>query len=218
MLQLDESLIIGEGVDRTVYAHPDDSDLCIKIARCNFASEYQVQGVRDSLFFMLRKFDKNHFDYNYTDALYARRLQGKGQTDQYFRHLPECYGFIDTNLGRGVLWQRIRNYDGTDCPTLRDCYFSPELLGENDKEKLWSALNDFFAWQLRCCIMLREMAFANTLVCNIEDDKIRLYHVDAIGCVDLIPLANYSNLFAKMRILSKIRSFRKHMVKWLGEP
>ncbi len=67
-------------------------------------------------------------------------------------------------------------------------------------------------------IMLREMAFVNTLVCRIDENTIRLYHVDAIGCVDLIPLADYARWFAKMRIWNKVRRFRKRLIKKIEKP
>jgi len=216
MLQLDDSQIIGSGVDRIVYGHPENADLCIKIPRCNFNNDFEIKGTRDKLYYLLRGFRKEYFDYNYTDVLYAQMLQKKEKDNLIFKHLPFCEGFVETNHGKGVLWQRIRNFDGTDSITLRDCYFTPGLLGTDEKQLLWNALNDFFLWQIDNAVMLREMAFANTLVCRLEKEKIRLYHVDAIGCVDLFPLADYAEWFARLRIRSKVHRFRKQILKWLG--
>lgn len=218
MLFIDKSQQVGRGVDRVVYAHPHDPTLCIKIARNDFSSEYMVKGVRDHIYHALRGFRKEYFDYNYTDVEYADRLGKKGDTSEVFRHLPQCYGYVESNLGRGVLWQRIQNYDGSTCLSLRECYFTPGLLGDNESDILWPAFNDFFSWQLQHGIMLREMAFANTLICRITPETIRLYHVDAIGCVDLFPLANHAQWFARLRIQSKIRRFKKHLIQWLGKP
>ncbi|HKJ66056.1 MAG TPA: YrbL family protein, partial [Desulfopila sp.] len=172
----------------------------------------------DYLYYALRLFNKEHFDFNYIDALYACRIAKRGEKNVSFQHLPRCHGFVETNLGKGVLWQRIRNFDGSDCFSLRDCYLTPGLLGENERKIIRAALDQFFAWQMKNAIMLREMAFANTLVCRIDPQTIRLYHVDAIGCADIVPLANHARWFARMRIWSKIRSFRKQITKWLDGP
>jgi hypothetical protein len=49
----------------------------------------------------------------------------------------------------------------------------------------------------------------------MNNSKIRLYHIDAIGCVDIIPLALHADWFADLRIRSKIHSFKKKKLAWL---
>lgn len=216
MIHIDDSLIIGSGVDRTVYAHPQDGKRCIKIPKCDVINDFRITGLRDNIYYLSRRCDKRYFDFNFTDVQYAERLKKKHMTDSVFRHLPICHGFVETNLGKGVLWQRIQNFDGSDCYTLRDCSNSPGLLGEKEKDILRNALEEFFSWQIDNGIMLREMALINTLICQVKPSKYRLYHVDAIGCVDLIPLADYALWFARLRIRMKVRRFRRHVFKKLG--
>jgi hypothetical protein len=97
-----------------------------------------------------------------------------------------------------------------------DCKSNPYLLGINQKELLWHGLKEFFTWQIEHAVMLREMAFSNTLVRQSAPQSIRLYHIDTIGCVDLIPLASCSREFARLRVRSKVHCFRKKIVAWLG--
>lgn len=217
MLLLKELTPIGSGVDRVVYPHPDNPGLCIKIPKYRTGKDLEVQEFRDKVFCLTRLGNKDYLDYNFTDELYARELE-KRNSPEVFNHLPRCYSFADTDLGRGVVWEYIVDYDGSPCLSLKDCESNPGQLGSNEKELLWGALDEFFAWQLKHAIMLREMAFSNTLVKQNAPQSIQLYHIDAIGCVDLVPLAVYSREFARLRVRSKVHRFRKKMIEWLGPP
>jgi hypothetical protein len=210
MLALDSKMEIGRGEDRVVYAHPDDSSKCIKMARKSFGKDYVISGLHDRIYYLSRGCDTRYFDYNYIDVLYAEQLKGRGG-DELFAHIPRCYGEVETNIGTGVLWQRIQNYDGSDCITLKTLFRSEGMLGENEKEIVRETLNTFFEWQLNNCIMLREMAYTNTLICEVRPGTYKLYHIDAIGCVDLVPLAEHWRFFCGLRVQSKIRSFKKRI-------
>lgn len=217
MLQLKDLPPIGSGVDRIVYPHPQQAGLCIKIAKYGTARDIEVKDFRDRLFLITRLGSRDQLDYNFTDVRYAEKLERRNGPD-IFNHLPRCYGFVETDLGQGVVWEHITNFDGSPCLSLKDCKQSPGQLGESENDMLWAALLEFFSWQTRNAIMLREMAYSNTLVKQVAPGSIRLYHIDAIGCVDLIPIAAYSQTFARLRVMSKVSRFKNKMVKWLGPP
>ncbi len=208
---------LGAGVDRTVYRHPENPELCIKIPRYATGKDLKVTEIRDKIFCLSRFGDKRGLDFNYTDVRYADMLQKRNRTE-LFNHLPRCYGQVETDLGTGVIWEYIANYDNTPCLSLLNYKNEPERIGNNEKEMLWDALDIFFSWQVKHAVMLREMAFSNTLIRKINSDSIRLYHIDAIGCVDLLPLADYSKSFARLRVRSKVYRFRKRIIPWLGAP
>lgn len=207
---------IGQGQDRTVYPHPDDPALCIKIAN-RAVADLEVAGIRDRLFLLMRGGRKEFLDYNFTDVQYARGLERRGE-EQLFRHLPRCYGFVETDLGAGVVWERIVDHDGSPCISLRQYKLADRPLTPAEIRLLWNALQEFFSWQIRHAVLLREMAYSNLLVRRLAADQVRIYHIDAIGCADLIPLADHFTWFAKLRVRSKVRRFYKRMVGWLGPP
>jgi len=207
---------LGSGEDRVVYPHPTDSSLCIKIPQRPFR-DLDVKGVRDTLFYLSRGCRKESLDYNSVDVVYAKKLQ-KQHDEQLFRHIPRCYGFVETDLGPGVVWQYICDFDGRPCATLKDFKHRGQPLTTGEVAMLWQALQEFFTWQLKHGILLREMAYTNILVCRLKPDQVRLYHIDAIGCADLIPFAHHATWFAKLRVFSKVSRFRKRMVQWLGPP
>ncbi|MBU0485948.1 MAG: PhoP regulatory network YrbL family protein [Proteobacteria bacterium] len=210
MIKLNNSNLVGTGNDRVVYQDPTHPDRCIKISRHPVDKSYQIKGLQNRLLWLARGRDLRYFDHNFVDVLTAELLE-KRNNQRVFDHLPRCFGFVDTDLGPGVSWETIRNSDNSPCISLKDCYHQPGILGENETELLKIALNEFFAWQLDNHIMLREIAFTNTLVRRNEDGSIRLYHIDAIGCVDIIPLALYFNGIAGLRIRSKIFRFKKKL-------
>lgn len=216
VIKLSDIAPLGSGEDRVVYPHPENADFCIKIPRISL-QDRKVKGFRDTLFYLSRFCRKESLDYNHVDVEYADKL-ARQKEENMFQHIPRCYGTIETDLGTGVVWQRIRDFDEQPCATLKDFKHRLQPLTREEIQLLWSALQEFFSWQLKNGIMLREMAYTNIVVCRLSPDKVRLYHIDAIGCADLIPLAAYARWFARLRVLSKVSRFRKRMVQWLGQP
>ena len=207
---------LGSGEDRVVYPHPERPDLCIKIPQRSL-DNLNIKGMRDTIFYLSRICRKESLDYNFVDVRYAERLERR-KDGNMFQHIPRCYGFVETDLGVGVVWQRIQDFDGKPCTTLKDIKHRGQPLTAEERDKLWMALQAFFSWQLDHGIMLREMAYTNIMICRLNENEIRLYHIDAIGCADLIPFADYATWFAKLRVLSKVSRFRKRMIEWLGAP
>lgn len=216
MITLSNIPPLGSGEDRVVYPYPGKPDLCIKIPQRSLQS-LDIKGVRDTIFYLTRNCRKEYLDYNFVDVKYAERLERRNERSM-FQHIPRCYGFVETDLGTGVAWQRIQDFDGSPCTTLKDIKHRGHPLTAEETCKLWMALQEFFSWQLKRGIMLREMAYTNILICRLTENQIRLYHIDAIGCADLIPLAFYVHWFARLRVFSKVSRFRKRMVEWLGPP
>ena len=217
MIALKNSTPIGRGDDRTVYRHPTVRDRCIKIPRIDFRHGFRPSGFNATLYWLSRAGQAKYFDFNYVDVVYAEALK-KRNAPETFAHIPYCYGYVDTDLGTGVAWDYICNHDGSPCRSLKDFSDNPELLGGREKELIWQGLDAFFSWQLDQLVLLREMAYSNTLVQEQQDGRFRLYHIDAIGCADLLPLAASSRIVAKLRIQSKVGRFRKRMINWLGDP
>ncbi len=217
MIILKDQQPIGGGDDRIVYRDPTNPERCIKIARVDFLNDFKPEGFNETLYWLSRLGQKKYFDFNYVDVEYASLL-GRRASLHSFAHIPKCFGLIDTDLGAGVSWEYICNHDQTTCKSLRDYSEHPEMPGEKEKRLLWHGLDAFFSWQLKEVIMLREIAYTNTLIQVQQDNRFKLYHIDAIGCADFIPLAKYSRFVAKLRIKSKVGRFRKRMITWLGPP
>lgn len=208
---------VGAGDDRLVYPDPTNPGKCIKISRINYERDFKPTGFNETLFWLSRACQARYLDFNYVDVVSAEALK-KRNSQESFTHIPYCYGYVETDLGTGVSWEYIVNHDTSSSASLKDYSDKSEMLTDEVKRLLWHGLDDFFTWQLEQIIMLREIAYTNTLVRIQQDGSYKLYHIDAIGCGDLIPLAKYSRFVAKLRVRSKVGRFRKRMVRWLGPP
>ena len=85
MLNLDNSLIIGKGANRTCYRHPSDKEKCIKVPN---KSQCETQAL----------------EIQYYELLASNSIA--------LKHISQYYGEIDTNIGKGYLYELIRDFDG----------------------------------------------------------------------------------------------------------
>lgn len=93
-------MIIGEGMERICYLHPDDQDKVVKIAKKATHGNKQ-----------------NHYEYKtYT---YLSKHHG------YLDCISHCFGFSETDLGPGLVCQCIRDYTGEISKTLFDSLNMP---------------------------------------------------------------------------------------------
>ena len=103
MLTLESSALIGRGLRRECYFHPEDENKCIKVV---------VSG-----------------DHKETrrEQSYYRLLEKRNIS---WRMLARFYGNVDTNLGEGAVFDLIRDYNGEISKTLGH-YFS--AINETDR-------------------------------------------------------------------------------------
>ena len=83
MLYLDESLLVGKGANRICYQHPVEREKCIKIPK---VSNCQTQAL----------------ECEYFKLLYTNNISWK--------HLSHYYGEVNTNIGRGYVYELIRDF------------------------------------------------------------------------------------------------------------
>lgn len=86
-IEINDSDIIGSGVTRHCYRHPLEKGLCIKIMKPDTDED-----------------DINEREYRYYQLLYSRKAS--------FEHIPHCYGYVDTNKGKGLVFDLIGENNG----------------------------------------------------------------------------------------------------------
>lgn len=114
MLTLTEKFASGK--HRTVWRHPLDTTLCIKIPIPNSGK------------------DDNANEHDYLHHLASRGVRS--------RHIPRTYGWVETDHGRGLILDLIRTPDGAPAPSLR----STLLHGQIDETKALRLINDTLDW------------------------------------------------------------------------
>ena len=209
MLRLSDQQPFASGEERDVYLHPEDDGRCIKISNVSPSEDFRPKGLRDWLFWVTRGCNKAYFDINYTDDLFCRQLSQRNDPE-VFKHIPKCYGLVDTDLGKGLVCELIQNEDGSPCITMKQ-YIQKH--GAISDVKVIRAVDDFLDWLVIQNIFLREMGGTNTFFQYKKNGAVKLYHIDAVGCLDLIPLANHWDWFSRLRIRIKINHLRRRKIK-----
>ncbi len=177
---LTEDLFYGAGRHKKCYLHPDNDNLCIKIA-------YNRGGQTD----LLREI-------NYIKVLKRR--------NKNYDLLPQYYGEIETNLGHGYLFEVIRNFDKSKSITLQEILLSPSLFKQNFdltvkmvkelKEKLFD--NE---------IITMGLFPENVIFQKISTDAYKVRIVNDMGSGVLIPLEYHFHYFAKAKVARRWEQF-----------
>lgn len=175
MLTLDETCLVGRGAHRECHRHPEDGNLCIKIVVFGDGSE-------------------------------SRREK------QYYRHLnrrqiswdmiPRFHGDVETNLGRGSVFDLILDSDGKVSKSLR-YYLSSKAELRAHHEDLSRALYALKNYLLDQRIITMRLKPKNIACKKMKSGSFRLFVIDNIGNSDFIPICNHSRFMARKKILRK---------------
>ena len=173
IIQLDDSLLYGQGSHKKCFLHPQNKNLCIKIA-------YNEGGQKD----LIREI-------NYIDVLKRRHKD--------YSILPKYFGKVNTNLGTGYVFEIIRDYNNGRTQTLEDFITDLNLFSQNYslivrllkelKEKLYKN-------EIITMVLFPE----NILFQKTNENTYRVRIVNDMGSAVLIPLEYYFTHFAHTKI------------------
>ena len=182
LLQLSNDLFVSEGPDRKCFRHPDDTRLCIKVLHPERRSGRFRREVR-----------------------YFKQLQ---QRKVDFLHIASFHGLVQTSIGKGVIFDLIRDDDERVSRTL--AYY---LEQENASFNAWviqeiEALkqNLFDQW-----VAFHDLNPSNILVQRLGFDEFRLVVIDGIGHNHFFPLVSYSRKYARNKIT---RVWNRRYLQW----
>lgn len=190
VLNLTDDLFIGHGLHKECYHYPGRDDLCVKVA-------YNHGGVVD-----LRR-----------ETRYRRVLQ--------FHHadtsmLPAYYGTVDTNKGKGYVYEIIRDYDGKVSQNL-EYFFSHEDVLHEHFEMIIEQLEQFHQKLYKNSILTMGIVPENIIVQQYEKGKYTFRLINDMGSAALIPLEYVVDSIAKIRVNKRWNQFLKRMEKWHRE-
>lgn len=180
VIQLDDSLLYGQGSHKKCFLHPHNKNLCIKIA-------YNEGGQKD----LIREI-------NYIDVLKRRHKD--------YSILPKYFGKVNTNLGTGYVFEIIRDYNNGRTQTLEDFITDLNLFSQNYslivrllkelKEKLYKN-------EIITMVLFPE----NILFQKTDENTYRVRIVNDMGSAVLIPLEYHFKYFAHTKILRRWKMF-----------
>ena len=172
---------IGTGRERACYIHPEDPRLAIKMPM----GEVSVQTQRDLKFY--RKLKK-------------RGIKG-------IPHLPDFHGLCETNLGRGIVVDLIRNYDGEISRPLN--WYLAQGVPIEEFEQYLEELKQSFLRNL--IIFNHDMVIGNLLFQKPSSRTAQLVVIDGLGDVVAIDWFDSFPFLARRKINRRWKRFIEHI-------
>jgi len=168
---------IGKGRERACYVHPEDPRLAIKMPM----GEVSDQTQRDLKFY--RKLKK-------------RGIKG-------IPHVPDFHGMCDTNLGRGIVVDLIRNYDGEISRPLN--WYLAQGVPIEEFDQFLQELKQSFLQNL--IIFNHDMTIGNLLFQKTSTASARLVAIDGLGDVVAIDWLDHFPFLVRRKINRRWKRF-----------
>ncbi len=184
MIILEDKHFFAQGDNQKCYVHPKNDDLCIKVLQKHVNVKVQKR-----------------------EITYYKILKKKNIS---WEHIAQLDSVIKTNLGDGIVFEFIKDFNGDVSKTL-DYYFleNTELSVQLAKEveKLKQFLFDE-------AVVFRDLITKNIVVKFDSDTKYKLVIIDGLGHNDLFPFVNYSKKMARQKI---VRQWNRKRSKWFDK-
>ena len=161
IINLEDSLFLGEGMNRKTYTHPIYKNLCIKIS--------SQRGLRSAK----------------REINYLKRLHARGVS---FDMIADFKGKVKTNLGIGDLYELVRDFDGE---ISKDLEYHLSLNDKNITSKMLSLIEDLRVYLREQYILFSDLDMDNILVKKESKDSFKLIIIDGIGDNNQIPFLSY---------------------------
>ncbi|KCB32423.1 PhoP regulatory network protein YrbL [Bordetella hinzii CA90 BAL1384] len=199
-IDLSHAAVLAQGGDRYVFEHPHDSCLLIKIM------DMQARGI-----YLAKRPFKRWYKQFQREGAYRVYLN---EFNEYVSSatrpsgvwrlpLARVLGVAQTNLGLGLLVEKIRDAQGGMAPSLRDLAGQGRYTGE-----LASQLDQLIEDLADAHVVLHDLSPGNIAVGYNADGKHGLYLVDGFGVMPLIPFQAWSRRLNRRRILKKYAEMR----------
>jgi hypothetical protein len=168
---------IGKGRERACYVHPEDPRLAIKMPM----GEVSDQTQRDLKFY---------------GKLKKRGIKG-------IPHVPDFHGLCDTNLGRGIVVDLIRNYDGEISRPLN--WYLAQGVPIEEFDQFLQELKQSFLQNL--IIFNHDMTIGNLLFQKTSTASAQLVAIDGLGDVVAIDWFDHFPFLVRRKINRRWKRF-----------
>lgn len=151
-ITLEKNDFLAKGGERTCFVNPLNKTQIIKIVHLKEKHNKQ-----------------NELEYQYYNYLKRHRKD--------FSHIAKCQGWVDTNHGAGLVFDRVVGYNGKDSKHFRH-YLKNRLLCE--KTELW-LMEDLRFYLEKNKILFIDASTVNLFCQETSPDKFKLIIFDGLG-------------------------------------
>ncbi|AOS98175.1 hypothetical protein AUP74_02780 [Microbulbifer aggregans] len=198
----------ARGGNRLCFIHPVDESLCIKVRRPDFtlADRRRKKGFPKNLKPL------SSFDDNLEEERVMSALQ-KQYGELVFRHVSRCYGFVDTDMGRGLVSELIRDGNGAISQTLKKVIWD-----EAFTEECRRAVTELCQFWETNLVPSRHLLLHNIVVQRDSEGAIqRLVVIDGLGSAGLLPIRLLPPSIQRKKIEKKIAVMHGRIKTLLGQ-
>lgn len=171
IVHLSEELLIGKGAHKKTYADPADETRCIKIPFVTPDTDLERE-------------------------LRYRRSRDKRKLES--RLLTAYFGTVETNLGTGYVFERVRDFDGNTSRTIRDV-ITAACSDSSVLPFVEEVMRKFKSMLFEELVITSNMEDDNFSIQRISESDYTIRITDNIGSPAFLPLAFYSDYFARRR-------------------
>ena len=189
------------GSQRHVFVHPADSRLIVKVPHDAYVA--RRSGVRSWKWYKKhwrRRLRVRHFIVFQREINEHLAVRATGPLPP---HMQTILGFLETDLGMGLVCACVRTRDGALAPTLKEI-IDAGTFDENARIHL----EEFFAWLRESPIVVGDLNIGNIVYGHHPSKGDLFVLVDGIGDKNLIPFSSFSrrlNRSAKRRRIARLR-------------
>ena len=187
-ITLTKDSFIAKGGERDCYVHPKDDKKVIKIIHRKCKNNEQ-----------------NQLEYRYTNFLKSKQIP--------FDHITDCYGFVNTNFGQGLVFDRVLDYTNEQSKSFKE-YLKKSLLSKEIELKLIKELKDYI---FKYNILFIDVDLSNVFCQEYKKNKYKLIIIDGLGARRIgfkFSLYLKSNLFTKYKMKKQWKKFWQNYLKY----
>jgi len=176
-MEITEKYFLGKGIAKIVYQHPEDKNICIK-----FPNPNKKRALKDIQ----------------REITYLKRHQ------DHFTWLAPYFGEIETNLGRGYMYQTVRDESGK---------LSQDITKTNwreHKEAIEEKIITMYHQARERKAVINDLSLSNIYI-RKKTTGFDLVLIDGFGNSNFIKLADYSKSFLTKKLNRKFTKLCKKL-------
>jgi hypothetical protein len=185
---------IARGRMRLVFRHPHDPSLLIKVIRPDVIDQRWGSGQK---WYKKRRRYRQYISYIRECEEYIAGYASVGHSLPFAQKIT---GFVETDLGLGMVMEAALDSDGNLAPTLREIA-TKEPFGEDVRREL----DDFIRQIMESNVVVADCNPANVVRAYTPGKGHRFVLIDGLGVSTILPLKLLSPAFNRMSKRARIR-------------